>query len=258
MDKTITNDLVLFFLQLGAMLIVALLFGQFMRKLHLPPVLGELIGGVLLGPSLLGHLAPGIFSQLFPVNTALDHTRESLIRLGMLFFLFSAGLEINLARFRQQKWRILATSILGLTIPFALGFGMVWYFPGVWGHALSDHILILALFIGTALSISALPVITRILLDFNLLQHELGLIIMSAATINDLIGWSFFAVLLGSLHPDRQTISFVNILGGLIIFSVCTLLFIHSLGKFLLPWIRRTLIWPSGFIGVITVSILAA
>lgn len=195
------NDLISFFVQISAMLLVAVSFGSLMRRLRQPAVFGELIGGILLGPTVVGIIAPGFFSQLFLISDPASIARDAVIQLGMLFFLFIAGLEVNLAQLSHHKWKVTSVSSLGILFPFAIGIGSVKFFPNFFSHQRgTGSFWLLALFIGMALSISALPVVVRILHDLDLIRKDLGQIIIASATINDLIGWALFAVILSNMN----------------------------------------------------------
>jgi len=246
------------------MLLTAVIFGQVMRRLHQPAVLGELLGGILLGPTIFGYFAPDTFAWWFPADTSLALARESLIRVGMLFFLFVAGLEVKLENIRHRKKQVAFTAVLGLLVPMAMGTGSVWAFPGIWGPPAAGGGWAFSLFVGTALSISALPVIARILMDLRLIRRELGIIVITSAALNDVVGWSLFAVLLNVLMPAQlsqpalrwETIA-VN-LALLVGFVVVVLLAGQRLSGPGLHWMRTHLSWPSAFIGVSTVLILGA
>ncbi len=245
-----------FFVQIGVMLVVAWVSGYLMKKMAQPAVLGELIGGILLGPTLLGTVYPDAYTRLFLVDTTVSAGVEALLKLGMLFFMFAAGLEINLAHLRQHKAVIASTSLLGGTIPFALGFGMVMLYPGLWGH--HGQPLLLALFMGTALSISALPVIARILMDLNLISSRIGMTIMTSAMINDILGWLLFAFILqkmGNENPDGNTLF---ILLKVLVFVVVVL----GTGRWLLqPFLHRNRFfqhWPGGLLGFVSVLVISA
>lgn len=252
------DELIRFFVQLALMLAVALLCGQAMRRIGQPAVLGELIGGILLGPTVLGTLAPDSYAALFADNATVAVARDAVLRLGMLFFLFVAGLEVNLAHVRARGGSILSTSLLGVLLPFALGFGAVWAWPEWWQAGASSDGGRLALFMGTALSISALPVIARTLMDLKLLQSEMGVVILTAATIDDLIGWSLFALLLRTLTPDTAEGGAWATLGLMLAVAVG----IVGVGRWLvlplLPRLRARLPWPSGFIALVTILVLGA
>jgi len=252
-------DLILFFLQICVMLASALAFGQVMRKLHQPAILGELIGGILLGPTIFGFFAPNCYLFLFPTEGGSTLGREAVINIGMLFFLFVAGLEVDLAQLRRSGLSVVLTGVLGVLVPFGLGFGLVLFLPDLWGPQVHNQIIIFALFMGTALSISALPVIARILVDLDLTQKEIGVIVMAAATINDLIGWSLFAVILSTstlnnLPSKNLWVTLFLALG----FSVLVLCVGRLTGQRALHWLRSHLRWPSGFIGVTSIIILVA
>ena len=245
-----------FFVQIGLMLAVAWLFGYLMKRLAQPVVLGELIGGILLGPTLLGAIYPEAYATLFPIDKTISTSVDALLKVGMLFFMFAAGLEINLVHFRQCKLVIALTSLFGGILPFALGFGMVLLFPALWGQ--NDRPLLLALFMGTALSISALPVIARILMDLNLIGTRIGMTIMTSAMINDLVGWSLFAFILRNLgenHPDGNILSTL----GLVLAYAALIL---GIGRWLVqPFLHRIRYfqdWPGGLLTFLSVLVMFA
>jgi Kef-type K+ transport system membrane component KefB len=195
------HDIVIFFLQIAIMLCVAIIFGQLFRRFHLPSVLGELIGGILLGPTLFGELAPKVFAFIFPSTLATSLGRETLLTTSVVLFLLVVGMELHPGQIKSRYSNIIWTSILGIVIPFSIGFGLVVFRPDIWGDQAKNNIIPFAFFIGTALSISALPVISRILMDLNLLKSRLGSVIISSAAIDDLIGWFLLAIIMNSLLP---------------------------------------------------------
>jgi Kef-type K+ transport system membrane component KefB len=182
-------------LQLVVMLSVALLGGNIAKRLRQPAVFGELIGGIILGPTILGSWWPDLFSHIFHADAGAAVGREWVVKLGLLSFLFVAGTEIRFASLHNQLRIILGASISGIIIPFCSGLWAVHSFPSLWDTQVKDQTN-LALFIGPALSISALPVISRILISLNLIATKLGTTIMSSAVLDDLVGWTIFAVIL--------------------------------------------------------------
>ena len=192
------NEIVVFFLQIAMMLCVALVCGQLMRLVRLPAVLGELIGGVLLGPTLLGTFAPNAYAYIFPSTPNIIIGRETLLTISIVLFLLVVGMELNPGQLKTRGLNVFWTSALCIIIPFAMGYGLVMLVPGLWMTQAKDNVFPFALFIGTALSISALPVISRVLMDLNLLKSRLGTVIISSATINDLIGWFLLAVIMNT------------------------------------------------------------
>ncbi len=252
MDHTLYN---LVFAQIGVMLAVAWLFGMLMKKLGQSSVLGELIGGVLLGPSLFGTYCPDIYVTLFPSNQEITSSVDSLLKLGMLFFMFAAGLEINLVHFRQYKSIIVSTSIFGGAIPFASGFGLVWLTPQLWGA--NENLFWLALFLGTVFSISALPVIARILIDRNLIESKIGLTIFSSAMVNDVIGWSTFTFILHNFGDTISSRSFFSIILPLLLYTLAMVSIGFWLIKPFLSFLSREG-WSGGMLTFLAMLILLA
>ncbi|MDD2755138.1 MAG: cation:proton antiporter [Methanothrix sp.] len=213
---------VLILLQIAVMLAFAFVFGGLAKRLHQPTVLGEIFGGIILGPTILGAVAPAVQSQLFPAFGEPSRILHAVAYLGLIAFVFIAGLETDLTFVRQQGRSTLITSISGVILPFAFGFGMVVLMPQLWGIPF-EGFWIFALFMGTALSISALPVIARILMDLDLLKTELGGMIMGAATIDDIVGWSIFALILGSLKTNVSLGLNLGLALGFLVVTACIL-----------------------------------
>lgn len=238
------------------MLAVACLFGYLMKRLGQPVVLGEIIGGILLGPTFLGAVFPDIYAALFPADKTIVTGMDTLLKVGMMFFMFAAGLEVNLSHFRDSKWTIISTSLFGGVLPFALGFGMVLLLPGFWGQ--TGHPMLLALFMGTALAISALPVIARILMEMDLLGSRVGMTIMTSAMINDLVGWVLFAFLLRHLGREAVGGNIFTALALVLGYALLTL----AIGRWLLRpilksgWLFKN--WPGGLLTFIALLIMLA
>lgn len=190
------HDIAVIFLDIVIMLSIALSFGHLMRMLHIPSIVGELIGGIVIGPTVLGRLSPNAYDWLFPNVGPAYMGIDVLIQICVLFFLFFVGLEVDIGMIKKRLYNIAWTSLMGIALPFVLGFSLVILSPQLWGGHAQSMPKLLALFIGTAFSISALPVIARILKDMGLLKTDTGMIVMGAATINDLVGWSLFILIL--------------------------------------------------------------
>jgi len=256
------HDLVLLFIQLSVMLAAAVLLGQVARKLNQPAVLGELIGGILLGPTVFGAVAPGLHAVLFPSAGLTMPVRDAVIKLGMLFFLFVAGLEVDITNLRKRALSIAWTSASGIIVPFALGFGLVMLFPGLWELQAKSNTMVFALIIGIVMSISSIPIIARILMDLNLIKNEAGLIVMASATIDDLVGCALFAITLGNLFPTQASFlanGSIWVTTGLVLGFFT---FFLTIGRWAaqraLPRMQEYLAWPSGFTGVIAILIMVA
>ena len=248
MDHLSPHDVMIMFVSLAVLLGTAKLMGELMQKLGQPSVLGEIMAGILLGPTVLGHFKPGIYAAVFPSHGHLPMVLEAVTTLGVVFFLFTAGIEIDLRSIFRQGKSALLVSILGVIVPFALGFGSAGLFPHFLGAGDGADRLIFALFVGTALSISALPVIAKILMDLNLLRSEMGTVVMSSAMFDDLVGWILFSMILGMMNAGshsagaglKRTIILVFAFVGLSL----------TVGRWLidklLPWIQAHTTWPGG------------
>lgn len=244
------NGLILIPLELTLMLAFALIFSSLMKRLHQPAVLGEILGGIILGPTVFGAIAPAIQSELFPVSGESAQILHTVTYLGLIAFLFIAGLKVDLTCIKRRSKSTIITSISGIALPFALGVGIVVLIPGIWGIPSGD-LRIFAMFMGTALSISALPVIARILMDLDLLKTDLGAMIITSATIDDLVGWSLFALILSSLNSG--TSAGLNLTLTLGFFGLIALM---------IYLLNRNAAWPQshfigGFLDIIAIVMLA-
>lgn len=255
-----STDFVKFALQVATMLGVAVVFGQVMRRMKQPAVLGEMIGGILLGPTLFGTLAPGLFAWLFGSSASVSVVRDASIKMGMLFFLFIAGLEVDLSDLRRLGKRAALIGLVGTLVPIAAGVGLVYLAPReFWGPLAGRHMFAFALFMGMNLANSANPVIARILMDLGLLKGEIGTLIMTATIVDDLVNWTLFAIVLSQIspvHPSTQELGLTIV--TVVLFFVAILGLGRWLGERALRWVRSRVTWPSGFIAVTSMAILIA
>lgn len=197
------NSIVMFCIQISVILAAAVICKKISEKLCYPSVVGELMAGIILGPSALGMLFPDYYNYIFVSNDSCIVGRDMLAKFAQIFFLFVVGLEMNLTFLKQQARNVISVSLFGILVPFLLGTGTVLLFPGIWGSQACSQ-TVLAIFIGVAISISALPVIARILMDLGILQSKLGTLILSAATINDLCGWVMFSFVLSGFNTNHH------------------------------------------------------
>ncbi len=253
------GDFVLFALQISVMICCALLCGALMRWFRQPPVLGEMAGGILLGPTVFGALAPEWQSALFPAAGNVALIRDAVVKLGMLFFLFIVGLELDFADIRVHGRRALCIGLFGSLVPLVAGVIMVFALPGWWGESPQTNRLALALFMGAALANTANPVLARILQDLGLLRLGFGAMLMTATLVDDVVGWSLLAVVLSDTsstwHPAAGIL--LSALGVVAFFAI-VLVAVRYLGRPLLHWAGRQLPWPTGLLGSAIVMILLA
>ncbi len=247
------------FLALAILLGAAKTAGELMRKLNQPSVLGEIMAGILLGPTVFGRIRPDLYAAVFPSTGNLPIVLETITTLGVVLFLLTAGLEIDLRSiFRQGRSAILVSSF-GVIIPFAFGFGAATFFPEFFHAAQRADLRIFALFVGTALSISALPVIAKILMDLNLLRSEMGTVVMSSAMFDDLVGWILFSTILGMMRGPSS--SFDGVKRTIILvfgFVIVSLTLVRWLIDKILPRIQAHTSWPGGVLGFIFTLTLGA
>lgn len=243
-------DVVHLLMQLGIMLIMGRIFAEVARKFKQPAVIGEIIAGVLLGPTVLGMIQPEWFAALFPVPSGAGTVLSGMVQVAVVMLLFIAGLEVDLHIVWQQGRQAIATSLFGLVIPFFLGFVFPYLFPEFFGIADIHARLVFALFMGTAMAISALPVIVRILMDLNMFKSRMGLLVVASAMLDDLIGWMIFSVILGMIGKGGSTMSVWNTALLTLLFVVLMLTVGRGLLNRFLPWVNRKLAWPGGVLSV--------
>ena len=249
MTSLTSQEVAVLFLSLGLLLATARLFAEVAKRFNQPMVLGEILAGVFWGPTIIGALAPQLSSTLFPTQGGGALVLDGMMTLAITLFLLVAGMEVDLSTIWRQGKTAIAVSMAGIIGPFGVGFAAAWFFPQlIGGQAGGENALVFALFIGTALSISALPVIIKTLMDLNLYRSDLGMLVVAAAVFNDLVGWIVFAVILGMIGKTNQ----FSI--GMTIFL--TLTFAGGMltaGRWLinrsLPWIQAHSSWPGGILG---------
>jgi len=208
MEKLQHAEVLLFLLQVSVLLISSRLFGEIFRKMKQPAVIGEILAGLILGPSLLGHISPDAFNFLFYSEPRAFIAFDGLAKVGVIFLLFVAGLEVDLPMIWKQGRSSVFISLSGVIFPFALGFTSSWFFYYYVPDITDNSRFVFSLFFGVALSISALPVIAKILLDLELIRTRVGGLILASAMVDDVLGWIMFSVIL-SLIGSGGEINFV-------------------------------------------------
>lgn len=211
--------------------------GEIARRLHQPPVLGEIIAGVLLGPSFFKYVAPQLQQYLFPQSGTLPIALEGITTLSITLFLLTAGMGVSLSTLRRQGKASMVVSITGIVFPFTMGFLLAWNAPVFIGLAPGVDRLVFALFFAAALTITALPVVARILMDLNLFGTDFGVLVISAAVIDDLTGWIVFSLVMGlNVTAAHQNMG----IQYTIILTFVFITFILTGGRW---WVNRALFW---------------
>lgn len=192
------HEVLVFVLSLAVLLTAARLLGELARRLGFPLVFGELASGIVLGPTVFGRVAPGAQHWLFPGGVP-QNMLAGYTNVAVILLLVVAGLEVNLGIVRRRGRSALLTSIMGIAMPLVGGVLLGILLPDS-DLVRPDNRMLFALFMGVALSISALPVIAKTLLDLGLFKTDVGLLVMAAAMVDDLVGWLAFSVLLGPMQ----------------------------------------------------------
>lgn len=244
------GDIVTLIFSLGVMLILSRLLGELARRFKFPLVVGEILTGIVIGKTILGNVNPEWMQQLFPSTGNVPVALNGITSLAAIMMLFVAGMEVELSLLMKQGKKALFTSIGALIVPISAGLLLGFYYFDLFGvQNVSKRIF--SLFLGTALSISALPVIARILLDLGLFKTQIGSIVIASAMLNDLIGWLIFSVILGLIQEHREA--------SLELWQTITLTFAFTLiiltgAKYIidksLPWFERRFAWPGGVLSV--------
>lgn len=248
MGKISHEAVIQLLVQLGLMLIMGRLLSELARRLKQPAVVGEILAGIILGPTFLGILQPEWFQSLFPVSSS-STVLDGFVQVAVVMLLFIAGLEVDLHIVLQQGRQAFYTSTFGLIIPFAFGFLTPYFFPGFFGSIDTERHLAFSLFMGTSMAITALPVIARILMDLNIFKSRMGMLVISSAMITDLIGWLVFSVVLGMIGK-AQNFSLLNTIVLTVGFTFLMLTLGRGLLNRLLPWVNKNLAWPGGVLSL--------
>lgn len=244
------SDILVMFLALGTLLASARVMGEIARRWNQPAVLGEILAGILLGPTVLGQFTPGTTDFLFPQTGNVAVALDAMTTLGVALFLLVAGMEVDLSTVWKQGRAAMALSMSGMVIPFGLGMGIAWFAPNVVGKSPDANSLVFALFFATAMAISALPVIAKTLMDINLYRSDIGMMVIAAAVVNDLAGWIIFALILGKMgvasgHGLPIGVTVLMTLG----FTTFALTALRWAVDRVLPWLQAYTTWPGGVLG---------
>jgi Kef-type K+ transport system membrane component KefB len=181
-------------LALSAIIVAGYVLGRLLRFAGQPRVIGEILAGIALGPSLLGRISPEAYEFVLPASVA--PLLGIIAQLGVILYMFLLGLELNLGAVRSRARATLTISAASILVPFALGLGLALFlYPRL---ASSDVALAsFTMFLGVALAITAFPVLARILTDREMKKTEIGAMALSCAAVNDVAAWCLLALVVG-------------------------------------------------------------
>jgi Kef-type K+ transport system membrane component KefB len=218
-------------LQLIIIMLVARLMGYLFQRIGQPMVVGEIVAGLLLGPSVLGAVAPHLSGIIFPGHSV--DILQQLSQLGLIFFMFIIGMELDTQAFKKSAKTAVLISVASIVIPFVSGILLALY---LYDEFSFDHIPFssFALFMGTTMSITAFPILARIVQERKLTRSRVGTMAISIAAIGDVIAWCILAVVIAIVKSGGISHSLITIL-----LSVIYILFMFYLIKPLMYRIGR-------------------
>lgn len=230
------HDVFLLVLQVSVLLLAARAFGEIATRLGQPSVVGEILAGILLGPTLLAGAIPAFGELIIPQTEVQGYLLEVISLLGAMFLLLITGLETDINLIKYHAKTAVSVSFGGITITFITGFFLGMYLPEFL-LADADERLVFSLFVATALSISAIPVIAKVLMDMNLMRRDIGQTILAAGMSDDTIGWILLSIVAGIAAGDAVTTGTVlTTVGSVLAFLV----FSFTVGRWM---VRKLLIY---------------
>ncbi|MEP1126281.1 MAG: cation:proton antiporter [Ilumatobacter sp.] len=228
------------FLAIAIVIGVARLAGAVAKLVRQPPVVGEIIGGILLGPTLLG-LFPGDLDELF-FPTDIRPFLTVIANLGLIIFMFIVGLELDGTLIKGKERIAGVISISSIALPMALGSLLAIYLHRSHGVVDGEDVKILpfALFIGAAMSVTAFPVLARIMIDRGMYRTQIGALTLASAAVDDVLAWALLAVVLAVVESGTfLTWEFPQIIGFSILFAVVMIAVVRPLLARLVPAYQR-------------------
>ncbi|MGE5269577.1 MAG: cation:proton antiporter [Thiohalocapsa sp.] len=227
-----------FLWEIVLLLVAGRLLGEAMQRLGQPAVMGQLLAGVLLGPSVLGAALPQVQQALFPGTPAQSAMIGAVAQLGILMLLLLTGMETDLSLVRRTGKTAVSTSLAGIAVPFMLGFGLGELLPASMLPNPQQR-LITALFLGTALSISSVKIVAMTIRDLGFMRRMLGQITVAAAIIDDTIGWIILSVILGIAERGHfELTGFAQSVVGTLLFLALSFTLGRRLVFLLIRWVN--------------------
>jgi Kef-type K+ transport system membrane component KefB len=202
------HPLALLLAQIITIIVIAKLFGWICTKIGQPTVIGEMIAGIVLGPSLVGLYFPEFSSMLFPQQSL--GNLQFLSQLGLILFMFIVGMELDLKVLKNKAHDAVVISHASIILPFALGMGLAYFIYQSFAPE-GVHFLSFGLFIGIAMSITAFPVLARIVQERNIHKTKLGTIVFTCAAADDITAWCILAAVIAIAKAGSVVSSFYTI-----------------------------------------------
>ena len=247
------DQLLIVIIQLIVIIVASRISGSLFRRLGQPQVCGEVAAGLILGPSLFGRFFPALFHQVFDPST--NQIFGTMSQLGLILMMFLIGLEFDFSHLNDNRRLALSVSVAGIVAPFGLGFALGAYMHPALG--LAGSWLNFALFMATAMSITAIPTLGRIMIELNIHRTRLGTVTISAAAVNDAIGWVILALVSSIARSSFDPIRLAETLAGTLLF---TALAAYAVRPLLIRFLHRSgrELSLSSFAALLIIILLAA
>lgn len=230
------HTLAIFVAQLILLLVVGRLLGEGMNRLGQPALFGQLLAGVILGPSVFGVLLPSLHTLVFPNDDTLKHMMSAMSEVGIMLLLLLTGMETNLALMKTRRRAMISTSLAGIAVPFVCGLALAYALPaGIIPPGGAR--IVTALFLGTALAISSVKIVAMTLMEIGVIRRDIGQLILSTAILDDTLAWIIIAVIAGiAAHGSVDLYSVGASLAGVAVFLALSLTVGRRLVARLIMW----------------------
>ncbi|MGE0565248.1 MAG: cation:proton antiporter [Pseudolabrys sp.] len=229
---------VLFIVQIVVLMIVGRLLGEFMLRIGQPAVMGQLIAGLMLGPSLFGFLLPDLQQAMFPRTPEQKAMLDAISQFGILLLLLLTGIETDLKLVRQTGRASFYASAMGIVVPFACGVALGLMLPETMLPG-PDKRLITALFLGTALSIASVKIVAMVVREMNFMRRVVGQVIIASAIIDDSIGWIIVSIIFSiALHGSVDPVEIAKGVIGTAVFLVASFTVGRRAVFFVIRWVN--------------------
>lgn len=240
-SKSAPSDAI-FVVEIILLLVVGRLLGEGLQRLGQPEVMGQLVAGLLLGPSLFGAVAPEWQHFVFPKTPEQKAMIDAVSQLGILMLLLLTGMETDLKLVKRGGRASVMASLAGIAVPFVIGY--------ITGEYLPDSLLpdpskrmVTSLFLGTALSISSIKIVAMVVREMDFLRRTLGQVIVSSAIIDDTLGWIIISVIFSlGLHGSVDTATVIRGIAGTLIFMAVSLTIGRRIVFRLIKWANDTFV----------------
>ncbi|MBN2362658.1 cation:proton antiporter [candidate division WOR-3 bacterium] len=241
------SHILLFLLQIFVLLSSAKLLGLIFSRLKQPTVTADILVGIIWGPTIIGRLFPNFFGALFPDDIIQRNMLETIAWTGILLLLLSTGLEVNFSSIWKQKKKAAKISSFDIFLPMIISGIFIYFLPSKY-LVDPDNRILFTVFLSTIMTISALPVAIRAMKDMNLLKTDMGFLVISCLSINDIIGWMIFTIVLGIFsHGSFDIVFTLKIAGATLLFTVAALTAGRHVISFIVTQIKKRTHDNSGY-----------